>query len=213
MFTKKNMSTSGGFTLVETLVAITILLLVIVGPMTIASRGMQSAYFASDQATATYLAQEAIEHVQKLRDDNALANYEDYKAEGSDGDGNTWSWYTAIDASCKSANGCDVDFENGGYKNCGTGSACLLNKYLGGSSPDSRAFSYLTGCSGGIGWCSSQFTRRIRIGDPITVPGITGVPVSVSVSWSSSLFSPGGGSSVRTITLQTYLYDHYTRFE
>ena len=36
-----------GFTLVETLVAVTIFVLVILGPMTIASRGLQNAYFVS----------------------------------------------------------------------------------------------------------------------------------------------------------------------
>ena len=66
-------NTERGFTLVETLVAITILLIVIVGPMTIASRGMQTAFYAGDQTTAIYLAQEGIEHIQRLRDDTALA--------------------------------------------------------------------------------------------------------------------------------------------
>ncbi len=205
---KKNRRTSRGFTLVETLVAITILLIVIVGPMTIASRGMQSAYFASDQATATYLAQEGIEYIQKLRDNNALLNFQDYKVDSSDGDGDTWNWYTVIDASCKGVNGCDVDLTNGSYKNCAIGSSCLLNKYSGASSV-SKTFAYTTG----TGWASSQFTRRIRIGTPVAIPGITAVPVSVSVSWSSSLFSSGGGATVRTVTLQTYIYDHYSRFE
>ncbi len=53
----KHATSLTGFTLVETLVAVTILLVAIAGPMTIASRGMQNAYYAGDQTTAIYLAQ------------------------------------------------------------------------------------------------------------------------------------------------------------
>lgn len=58
-----------GFSLVETLVAITILLLVIVGPMTISSQSAKSTSFASEQVIAFFLAQEGAELIQKGRDD------------------------------------------------------------------------------------------------------------------------------------------------
>jgi prepilin-type N-terminal cleavage/methylation domain-containing protein len=57
--TQKNATWNRGFTLVETLVAVTVLLLVIVGPMTVAQKGIQNAYFANEQVTAVFLAQEA----------------------------------------------------------------------------------------------------------------------------------------------------------
>jgi type II secretory pathway pseudopilin PulG len=65
---------SGGFTLLETLVALTILLLAIVGPLTIAARGIQSTAGARDQITASFLAQEAVEYVRLMRDTNVLSN-------------------------------------------------------------------------------------------------------------------------------------------
>lgn len=58
-----------GFSLVEALVAITILLIVIVGPMTISSQSAQSTSFASEQVVAFFLAQEGAELFQKHRDD------------------------------------------------------------------------------------------------------------------------------------------------
>lgn len=66
-----------GFTLVETLVAITLLLLVIVGPMTIAVNSTQGTSFSADQVVATFLAQEGIEIAQKARDDILLATFEE----------------------------------------------------------------------------------------------------------------------------------------
>lgn len=59
-----------GFTLIETLVAISILLLSISAPLTIASRGLASSFFARDQITAFYLAQDAVEYVRNARDNN-----------------------------------------------------------------------------------------------------------------------------------------------
>ncbi|MBI2618265.1 prepilin-type N-terminal cleavage/methylation domain-containing protein [Candidatus Kaiserbacteria bacterium] len=69
---KKKTSSQSGFTLIETLVAISILLIALTAPLTIASRGLSSAYFARDQITAFYLAQDAVEYVRNTRDQNVL---------------------------------------------------------------------------------------------------------------------------------------------
>ena len=58
-----------GFSLVETLVAITILLIIIVGPMTITSQSARSTSFSSEQVVAFFLAQEGLELMQKERDE------------------------------------------------------------------------------------------------------------------------------------------------
>ena len=68
-----NLKPNTGFTLIETLVAISILLLSISAPLTIASRGLASSYFARDQITAFYLAQDAVEYVRNTRDNNFLS--------------------------------------------------------------------------------------------------------------------------------------------
>ena len=61
-----------GFTLIETLVAVMLLSVAIVAPMSLATRSLSSAYYARDQITAFYLAQEAIEAVRALRDSQIL---------------------------------------------------------------------------------------------------------------------------------------------
>ena len=62
-----------GFTMIEMLVAITILLVGVLGPLSIASQGIAEGLFVKNQITAVYLAQEAIElMVNKQRN---LKNY------------------------------------------------------------------------------------------------------------------------------------------
>lgn len=190
-----------GFTLVETLVAITIFLLVILGPMTIASRGLQSAFYANEQATATFLAQEAIESVLRLRDENALDVLD---GGGGANDTDTWNWYGGMPASCKNSTGCGYDPSANSLSNayfpC-NGSACLLKA---NNNPSDMQPDYYAHGTGAI-WEDSIYTRKIFLEE--TNPGM--VKITVNVSWGTALFSSGS----RTITLQSWIMDHYNRFE
>lgn len=62
----------GGFTILETLVAIAILILAITAPLAIIAQALRSSYYARDQVTAYYLAQEAIEFIRNNRDNVGL---------------------------------------------------------------------------------------------------------------------------------------------
>jgi prepilin-type N-terminal cleavage/methylation domain-containing protein len=59
-----------GFTLVETMVAVSILMIAIVGPMTIVQNGLKSSQYARQEFIAQFLAQEALEYVRNIRDNN-----------------------------------------------------------------------------------------------------------------------------------------------
>lgn len=63
----------GGFTLIETFVAISILLVAVSSALTLSSRGLAAAFSARDQMIAFYLSQEAIEYVRYIRDGNTLS--------------------------------------------------------------------------------------------------------------------------------------------
>ncbi|MDB5238913.1 MAG: seg [Candidatus Parcubacteria bacterium] len=69
----KKINAQKGFTIVETLVAITVLMIAIAGPLSIASKGLTGALASRDQMIASYLAQESIEVIKNLRDNNLAA--------------------------------------------------------------------------------------------------------------------------------------------
>lgn len=59
-----------GFTIVETLVAIAILMIAIAGPLTIANQALGVAVGARNQMIAANLAQETVEYVKNVKDNN-----------------------------------------------------------------------------------------------------------------------------------------------
>ena len=182
-----------GFTLVETLVAISILVIVILGPMTIAQKGVQNSYFANDEITAVFLAQEAIEAVRQLRDENAL---DAYKINPTNPPNKiiTSSWLSSLNCTI----GCVYDPSKTSQFSLCSGNACTI------SNTDTRLYiDTQTGVYSHInsGYLS-PFSRVVTIG--ATSNG--GVPVVVKVSWNNHGIQ-------REVNLQTWVYDHYQRYE
>jgi prepilin-type N-terminal cleavage/methylation domain-containing protein len=62
-----------GFTLIETMVAITILTVAVAGTFSVANSSINASSIARDQLTASYFAQEGIEMVRQARDNTYLA--------------------------------------------------------------------------------------------------------------------------------------------
>ncbi len=126
--------TQKGFTIVETLVAIGILMISIAGPLTIAHKGLRSALLAHDQVTASYLAQDAMEYLKNVRDINII--------EGRD-------WTDGINL-CSDGQKCSVNTLTGnpstapgttlptnGLSPCVPSTTCKIYKSSGGYSDDS----------------------------------------------------------------------------
>ena len=72
MINKTVQQKNKGFTLIEVLVAIFILITAVVVPLTIGSKAFAYSNFVRDQSTASYLAQEAVEFVRLTRDNASL---------------------------------------------------------------------------------------------------------------------------------------------
>jgi len=92
-----------GFTIIETLVAVTLLMIAIAGPLLIASKGLTSALYAKDQMTASYLAQEAMETIKNWKSN----------ADSGDSEGSLFgSFVSALNASCDESRRCDFNPNN-----------------------------------------------------------------------------------------------------
>lgn len=98
-----------GFTFVETLVAIAVLLIAVVAPLSLVYQSLAASRVARNQVIATYLAEEAIEFIRATRDANALS-------------GNDW---LAGLGDCVSEDGCYIDIPDADVNSC-TGECPLL---------------------------------------------------------------------------------------
>lgn len=67
-----NLKNKKGFTLLEALVAVSILMVAVSAPITIAQKGLSSAIYSKDQMIASYLAQDAIEYIKNQRDNETI---------------------------------------------------------------------------------------------------------------------------------------------
>ena len=110
-FLSMNNRKNKGFSLIETLVAITVLLVAITGPLTIAHRALSVARISRDQTKAVYLAQDAIEYIKNVKDTNVL--------EGNE-------WRTGLLACI---NDCYIDSIQGKITPCSAYEGCPVLRY------------------------------------------------------------------------------------
>lgn len=196
-------SAQSGFSLVETLVAITILLIVIVGPMTIISTASNSSSFASDQVTAFFLAQEGAELAQKARDDVILNRFLPL----SDGNYDATPWVTFSDETsgapfeeCFIASGCGLEISenlDGAIEtpiDCTGSSACDLFFDTNTINVRSRYTHTVTGNQ------VTEFNRSVRF------ENISAFEIRVvsTVTWFS-----GQTRNAQSIEVETFLIDVY----
>jgi prepilin-type N-terminal cleavage/methylation domain-containing protein len=152
-----------GFTLIETLVAISILVVAVVAPMSLAAQSLQSAFYARDQVTAFHLAQEGIEVVRAQRDGNALQ-----VAHGATVD---------LLAGIPVDQDFIVDTHDGSITACSNGTCPVLQN-------NGQFYGYGSASSG---WNDTRFTRTLLAS---RVNGTEEIKVAVTVRWRSGAYQP-----------------------
>lgn len=180
-------SMAEGFTLVETLVAVSIFSMSILGLLVILSQGIADTNYAKKKIIAGYLAQEGIEYIRNMRDTYML--YYDTTSSASG-----WNHFkTALSsASCDINNGCYFDDSALDFSAHSAQMTTFTTLFACNSStcPDL----YYNNSSGAYNYdgsgVDSNFARQIRI---TAVPGTTHeIKVSSTVYWSQA----SGGYSV-----------------
>ncbi|HEY4500604.1 MAG TPA: prepilin-type N-terminal cleavage/methylation domain-containing protein [Candidatus Paceibacterota bacterium] len=172
-----------GFTLVEAMVAISILSLAVTGPLVIAQKGLGSSIYARDQITAFYLAQEAVEYIRNVRDSNRITGT---------------AWLSQFSACKEDGSGrkCQIDsryadFSTGGaISSCSSGVCPIL-------SLDTTNNIY--GYGSGVDWRPTMFTRIISINETVLNKE---AEISVTISWNTKLFTP-----LKTFTIREYIFN------
>jgi type II secretory pathway pseudopilin PulG len=181
---KKN----GGFTVLESIVAIFILSLSVSGAFSAVQQSFSQAIIAKDEVQAFYLAQEAVEIIRNKRDSNQLNRVVD---------NTTGNWLYGISESasdsCYFGKTCRVDAVSFNFVDCGGswGSCSNINQ-----NPATFLYSYNNS------YPATNFKREIQIervqndtlGNPIEIA------VTVRVSWTKGLIS-------REFKVKTYLFN------
>jgi prepilin-type N-terminal cleavage/methylation domain-containing protein len=146
-----------GFTVIESLVAISILVVAVTGTMTAVQTSISSYTFSKDQVIAFYLAQEAFEQIRNIRDENRLA-------------GDHWLTGLALASSdpCYFGQACAVPIRcAGGIGNC---------PYLR-QNPDTSFFGY------DLSWPETRFRREIQLSSVNDHE----IAVTVTLNWSKGM--------------------------
>lgn len=172
-----------GFTLVESLVAIAILSISILGTYTAVQNSLQFSTIAKDQITAFYLAQEGMEFIKNVRDENALWSINSVANSGLP---RSWiyglssattdpCWYGGSGTGQKT---CTIDsnvgFDNAGVVSCGGGFGSCANI-------KQDTTTGLFGYSSGGTWVATNFKREIQF----TQNSANEVVVTISIIWTT----------------------------
>lgn len=205
-----------GFTLIETMIAVFILAVSVGGPLAIVTKSLQASFFARDQITAFFLAQEAVENIRNTRDQNGIQ-------------GKYWlidiaydelSGATVCIGPTLPSNPCSVDVrvdKPQDIQECSSGTCPPLN-----IDPDGF-YSYASGGQ------PSDFTRTITV---TTVPAGTAIAdaneieILVNVAWNTGVITRnfdlkehlfnwqgGGGASLPPPPLPSCVPDEATNLE
>ena len=200
--TRAQLHTRAGYSLVEVLVAIAVLMLAIIGPITIAAQGIKAAQFSREQTVAYFLAQEGLEIFFALRASAGLAYID-----GQSTNSFPWSNLDALDPGCDTSSQCvlGIDFRDNTLDNnlvyCGGSDVSNCQLYFDDTNPARAAYSH----DSSLGDVSpyQRTISIIQIGSNSHMRRLRSL-----VSWDSIAY-PNQRQSVELVTDLYNIYDFY----
>ncbi|HET9641280.1 MAG TPA: type II secretion system protein [Candidatus Paceibacterota bacterium] len=148
-----------GFTLLESLIAVTIITLAVAAPLYSASNSTKAIALAQNQLTASFLAQEAVEYIRIVRDDQFLSAY---RAGGSSVSTAAWTNFLTSLGSCRNGT-CMFD----PTRPVGVGSGLALQPCSGMSCTPLYVIpsGMYTEQTGIVGATLTPYTRTVQVAD------------------------------------------------
>lgn len=183
LYYKKNKTSA--FTLVETLVAVSIFSISILGLLSVLATGISDTTYAKNKMIAAYLAQEGTEYMRNVRDTYML-----YGVTGQAG----WDAFagrmTAGGASCQGANGCYFSDQSVSYSDATQPIIDIVLTACGATCPY-LLYDATTGKYGYVSGTATGFTRKIRY---------TAINANESKVFSTVYWTQGSGSYQMTFS-------------
>ena len=167
-YDKQHKTKNLGFTLIETLGAIVILITAITATFTAVQSGISTSIQSKNEITAFYLAQEAIEYIRNIRDENSI---------------NGLNWLAGFaqlsTEPCYPGKTCNIDAVFDVIKNCSGTCPNLAQNNISTSA-------YYGMFSTNIPpWASSNFRREVRV----SVFSADQAQINVTVTWTAGLIT------------------------
>jgi len=178
-----------GFTLVETLVAVSIFTASILGLLSLLTQSISNTSYAKEKIISSYLSAEGIEYIRNMRDTFAL--YDPVSGQ------NGWNAFVSklVGASCQANNGCYFNDQSIDYANPLEPMEGLTVTACGASCP-TLLYDPTTGKYGYASGAASPFIRKINI----TQVSADELKVSSTIFWSQ-------GSGNYNVTVSESLFN------
>ena len=189
-----------GFTLLETVVALAVILAAVVGPVSLITRGLVTFSFSKNKVIASNLAQEGLEIVRLVRENNVACDTQNGPA--------VWQWNRDPEGGMLTRVRAGVDMESFTTISCGPSVITTPRLSVSCSSPllyenDSLLDNYGTyGYRSGV---ATSFFRCVEITSPPDAPD-TDIPASAQMDVISTVTWNERGTD-RSVVLRERLYD------
>ncbi len=188
---RQTLSRTKGFTLVETLVAISIFTVSLLGIMSVLASGIANTNYAKRKMTATYLAQEGIEYVRNMRDDYMLYD-------------KNWNNFRTKISECgipgNAVKTCYFDDQGLDFTDPSMPMTKILIQFCVTNPCPALSYDSNTGKYNYVSGVNSGFVRSIQA----TYPGGPNddIKISSTVSWTQ-------GSGIKSVTFSENLFNWY----